>query len=356
MGFLYSTMNITDHITKLTARKAELEQKLQDAAVLANPEELGRLGAEYKAVSTVLELAHKREQLGEELKHLQTTLKNEADGELRAMAETEIETVKLKLAATEAELKERLEPSDPLDVKNTIVEIRAGTGGDEAALFAAELYRMYAHYAESKGWHVQVMSESRSSLGGYKEIIFEVTGTRVYSHLKYESGVHRVQRIPETEKQGRVHTSTVTVAVMPEAEAVEVELKPEELKIEATTSSGHGGQSVNTTYSAIRVVHIPTGLTVICQDERSQKQNKEKALTVLRTRLLALRTEKARAERDSARREQIGSGDRSEKIRTYNFPQDRLTDHRVKVNWHNLPGIMEGALDPVISELKRLNQ
>jgi peptide chain release factor 1 len=304
-------------------------------------------------VSTVLGLAHKCEQFGEELKHLQATLKNDTDLELRAMAEAEVETVRAKLASAEAELKELVEPSDPLDVKNTIVEIRAGTGGDEAALFAAELYRMYTHYAESKGWHVQVMSESRSTLGGYKEIIFEVTGTRVYSHLKFESGVHRVQRIPETEKQGRVHTSTVTVAVMPEAEAVDMEIKPEELKIEATTSSGHGGQSVNTTYSAIRLVHIPTGLTVICQDERSQRQNKEKAMTVMRSRLLALRTEQVRAERDSTRRSQIGSGDRSEKIRTYNFPQDRLTDHRVKINWHNLPGIMEGNLDPVVSELKR---
>ncbi len=348
-------MDVSLHLAKLKARQAELELKLQQPEVLADREQSARLGAEYKAGSVVVALASKHDQLTAELTHLQNSIRDESDLELRAMAEGELTAVKAKLAAVEAELKETLEPNDPLDVKNTIVEIRAGTGGDEAALFAAELYRMYARYAEGKGWHVQVMSESRSDLGGYKEIIFEVTGVRVYSHLKYESGVHRVQRIPATEKNGRVHTSTVTVAVMPEAEAVDMEIKPEEIKIEATTSSGHGGQSVNTTYSAIRLVHLPTGLTVICQDERSQRQNKEKAMTVLRSRLLALRTEQARAERDSTRRGQIGSGERSEKIRTYNFPQDRLTDHRVKVNWHNLPAILEGGLDPVVTELKKLS-
>lgn len=345
-------MDIASQLTKLNARREALENELQDAAVLTDPPKLATLNREYGEVREILELVETRQRLMQELEHLRASVRTETDLELRTMAEAELVTVGAKLAATEATLKEILEPSDPLDAKNTIVEIRAGTGGDEAALFAAQLFRMYTRYAERQGWHVQVLSESRQDLGGYKEITFEVLGKRVYSHLKYESGVHRVQRIPETEKQGRIHTSTISVAVLPEAEEVDIQLKPEDVKIEATTSSGHGGQSVNTTYSAIRVVHIPTGTTVICQDERSQKQNKEKALTVLRSRLFALEQEKRRQERDSARRSQIGSAERSEKIRTYNFPQDRLTDHRIKQNWHNLPGILDGNLGEVVAAFR----
>jgi peptide chain release factor 1 len=269
--------------------------------------------------------------------------------EMRELAELELAELERQKKDLDEELKLLLLPKDPNDEKNTIVEIRAGAGGDEAALFAGDLYRMYLRYAESRGWKTELMSDSPSVAGGFKEVIFLVEGDGVYSHLKRESGVHRVQRVPVTETQGRVHTSTVTVAVLPEAEEVDVEIKPDDVKVDVYRSSGPGGQSVNTTDSAVRVTHLPTGLVVTCQDEKSQIKNKQKALTVLRARLL----DRQIAERDqkisSERREQVGSGDRSERIRTYNFPQGRLTDHRVGLTLYRLPEIINGDLAEVIS-------
>jgi peptide chain release factor 1 len=349
-------MDIPDEIKKIRARAAELETELQSPAVLASPEKMLPLAKQYNLLRDTLNAADEHERTEKSLASLKETLVTETDTELRQMAEDEIGGLEKRRAALVAEIKEAVNPSDPLDGRDIIMEIRAGTGGDEAALFAADLFRMYSRYAERKGWKTSLISSSHSELGGFKEVVFSINGKKVYRALKYESGVHRVQRVPETEKQGRVHTSTATVAVLPEAEDVDFQINPNDLEIDTMRAGGKGGQSVNKTESAVRITHKPTNTVVVCMEERSQQQNRAKAMALLRSRILANMVEKAHSERAAARKGQIGSGDRSEKIRTYNFPQDRLTDHRINENWHSLPSIMDGELDPIVDALRALDE
>jgi len=345
-----------EKIKQLQKEHDQLERELQSSDVINDQKKLLRLSKKYNEINQTLQNYNKLDEIKTSLEELKKTLTLETDSELKKMTQVEIKNLEKQKKNIEQKINEVINPSDPLDKRDIIIEIRAGTGGEEAALFAAELFRMYSRYAERNGWQTQVLNSSRTGIGGFKEIIFNIHGIRVYSRLKYESGVHRVQRVPKTEKSGRLHTSAATIAILPEAEEVDIQLKTEDLDIQTTTSSGHGGQSVNTTYSAIRIVHKPTNTVVICQDERSQKQNKEKALQVLRSRLLAAEQEKQMKERSTNRKNQIGSGDRSEKIRTYNYPQDRVTDHRIKQNWHNLESILDGNLDQIIDELKKADQ
>jgi peptide chain release factor 1 len=283
-------------------------------------------------------------------------LENETDEELRTLAEAEIEELEPKIDQIESQLKSMLVPKDPRDEKNVIVEIRAGTGGDEAALFAADLFRMYTRYAENYHWKSDILSENAIGIGGYKEVIFEIKGKGAFSKLKYESGVHRVQRVPETESSGRIHTSTATVAVLAKVEDVDIDIPDSELKIDVYKSAGAGGQNVQKNSTAVRITHIPTGMVVACQDERSQLQNKMRAMSILRARLYEIEEEKRRSEQEEARRSQVGTGERSEKIRTYNYPQNRVTDHRIGHSSFNLPGIMEGAIDEFIDELAQRDE
>lgn len=340
-----------DKLEAVARRVGELERLLADPAVAGNPREIQRLGRELAEARPVAQAYLDLRKVEEEIAENRALAENEADPEMRALAREEI----ARLAGERERIEERLRllllPRDPNDEKNILIEVRAGAGGEEAALFAAELFRAYSMYAAAKGWKVEVLSHSASGLGGTKEVIALVEGKGAYSRLKFESGVHRVQRVPATEAGGRIHTSTVTVAVMPEAQEVDVRIDPEDLRIDVFRAGGPGGQSVNTTDSAVRITHIPSGLVVQCQDEKSQLKNKAKALKILRSRLFDLEQERLRAERAEARRSQVGTGDRSERIRTYNFPQNRVTDHRIGLTVHRLAEVLDGGFDPFIDAL-----
>jgi peptide chain release factor 1 len=331
-------------------RFQELEQLLSDPKVLANPKEMQKLARERAELAKLVESYRLYKKVSEEILTSQELLE-ESDEEMRNLAKAEISKLKEKQIVLEQEMKILLLPRDPRDEKNIFLEIRAGTGGEEAALFAAELFRMYGKYAEANRWRVEVMSQNPTGLGGFKEIIALIEGKGVFSRLKYESGVHRVQRVPVTESSGRIHTSAVTVAVLPEADEVEIEINPNDLRIDVYRSSGPGGQSVNTTDSAVRITHLPTGMVVTCQDEKSQHKNKAKALKVLRARLLDQLVEEQATEISEARKNQVGSGDRSERVRTYNFPQNRVTDHRIGLTLHRLDSFLEGNIAEMIDAL-----
>jgi peptide chain release factor 1 len=341
---------LLDKLTEVEKRYQELEETLSRSEVASNPKEYAKLAKERSSLAEVVTCFRQWRKTGEELESSKLLLEDSDPG-VRELAQEELTSLREQYERLETELHRLLIPKDPLDEKNVLLEIRAGTGGEEASLFAADLFRMYSRYAENRGWRMEVMSASPTGLGGFKEIITMVEGRGAYSRLKFEGGVHRVQRVPETEASGRIHTSAVTVAVLPEADEVDVQIDEKDLRIDVFRSSGPGGQSVNTTDSAVRITHLPTGLVVSCQDEKSQHKNKAKGLKILRARLLERAREEQQAAITATRRSMVGSGDRSERIRTYNFPQSRLTDHRINLTLHTLERVLEGELDPVLDAL-----
>jgi peptide chain release factor 1 len=336
---------------EIEERYDEIERHLSQPDVIRNQKAYQKYAKEHSMLTPIIASLREYQSVQDEIEENQSLL-DDPDPAMRQLAREEIETLRSNLIRLEKNLKVLLIPKDPNDEKNTLLEIRAGTGGEEAALFAADLFRMYSRYAEIKGWKTEILSQNATGIGGFKEIIILVEGERVYSRLKYESGVHRVQRVPETEAQGRIHTSAVTVAVLPEAEEIDVEIDPDDLRIDVYRSPGCGGQHVNTTDSAVRITHLPTGLVVTCQDEKSQHKNKAKALRVLRARLFEQEEGKKHAERAAARKTQVGSGDRSERIRTYNYPQNRVTDHRINLTLYRLEEVMLGDLEEIIDALR----
>ena len=347
-------MSIDERLAALEARFGEIEQEFSRPEVAADPDMQRELGREHAQLEPVVTTYRRLRDVRAQIAELREA---ESDPELRELARDEIETAQRTEEQLSQELRVLLLPRDPNDEKNVIVEIRAGAGGEEAALFAAQLFRMYKRYAERHRWQTEVLTANETGIGGLREVIFEVRGQGAYSRLKYEGGVHRVQRVPETESSGRIHTSTSTVAVLPEADEVDVHIdEDKDLRIEVKRSSGPGGQSVNTTDSAVRITHLPTGLVVEIQDEKSQHKNKAKALSVLRARLLEAEQQKAHEAEREVRRSMVGSGDRSEKIRTYNFPQDRVTDHRINMDLHNLPNVLDGDLDRLLDDLITTDQ